>query len=120
MNDSSVEQTMIAIRERVEARRASHSGAQAQNIERALSEVRRLVRMNAHWGITPSWPVAGRLEVLGKRAMRIALRWYINPIVDQQNEFNLAVLSALYEIEAELTAQHVRAADGDHAMGDEG
>jgi hypothetical protein len=95
---------MRAIRERVEARRATQSGARAEELERALSEARRLARVNAHWGVTSSWPVAGRIEILAKRAMRIAARWYINPIVEQQNEFNLAVLGALYEIEAELAA----------------
>ncbi len=47
-------------------------------------------------------PHFGRIEVLAKRTMRILLRWYINPLVEQQNTFNLAVLASLYEIEAQL------------------
>lgn len=73
-------------------------------LEQALTELRRLATVNAHWGITSSWPMFGRIEVLAKRTMRILLRWYINPIVEQQNAFNLAVLAALYEIEAQLHA----------------
>lgn len=104
MSESAIEATMRKIRERVSSGRRGQAGARARNLERALSEARRLATVNAHWGITPTWPVGGRLEVLAKRAMRIALRWYINPIVQQQNEFNLAVLGVLYELEAELSA----------------
>jgi hypothetical protein len=104
MSEHVVEETMRAIRERVAERRGTEAGSRANELDVALSEARRLARISAHWGITPSWPVAGRIEVLAKRAMRIAARWYINPIVEQQNEFNLAVLGALYDVEAELGA----------------
>jgi hypothetical protein len=34
--------------------------------------------------------------------VRLLLRWYINPIVDQQNDFNAAVVRALAELSAEV------------------
>ncbi|MEZ4523719.1 MAG: hypothetical protein R3A46_19090 [Thermomicrobiales bacterium] len=92
------------VRQALERRAASAPAANRAGIERSLSEARRLSNVTAHWGIAPSWPVFGQLEVLIKRVMRIALRWYINPIVEQQNAYNLAILAALYEIEAQLDA----------------
>ena len=74
------------------------------SIERSLQVLRQRASINAHWGIVPTWPVLGRIEVLGKRVLRILLRWYINPIVEQQNQFNLAVIAAIHDIEAQVHA----------------
>lgn len=92
------------IRAEIERRSKLSSGIERRGLERSLTEARRHATINAHWGITPSWPVLGRFEVLAKRVMRILLRWYINPLVEQQNTFNLSVLAALYEMEAHLEA----------------
>lgn len=67
----------------------------------AIDDATNLARISSHWGITSRVPVAGRFLVLGKRAIRIGLRWYINPIVDQQNAFNDAVVRALHDLQAE-------------------
>jgi hypothetical protein len=66
-----------------------------------LDDVQRLATVNAHWGIASELPVVGRFLVLFRRVQRILLRWYINPIVDQQNAFNDAVVRALHELETE-------------------
>ncbi len=70
----------------------------------ALEEAAGLARISAHWGLTSSVPVVGSLVVIVQRALRIGLRWYINPIVDQQNAFNEATVRALYELRAENDA----------------
>lgn len=67
----------------------------------ALEEATGLMHVSAHWGIASDLPVIGRLLVLIRRVIRIALRWYINPIVDQQNAFNQATVRALYELRSE-------------------
>lgn len=67
----------------------------------AINDVARLATVTSHWGIVSQIPVAGRIIVIAKRILRIALRWYINPIVDQQNAFNDAVLRALHDLQAE-------------------
>ncbi|HEX2281476.1 MAG TPA: hypothetical protein VHG52_06910, partial [Thermomicrobiales bacterium] len=67
----------------------------------ALADAAALAPLNAHWGIVSNVPVGGRLIVLIKRVMRIGLRWYINPIVDQQNAFNDAAVRAMYALQAE-------------------
>lgn len=59
-----------------------------------------LARVSAHLPVTWETPVLGRGLALAKRATRIALRWYINPIVEQQNAFNDAVVRALAELES--------------------
>lgn len=67
----------------------------------AIDDAARLATVTAHWGIVSDLPVLGRLVVIVRRALRIALRWYINPIVEQQNAFNDAVVRSLYELQAE-------------------
>ena len=55
-------------------------------------EAERWATVSAHLPIT----VAGRLGRplgLGRKGLRLLLRWYINPIVEQQNSFNAALLS---------------------------
>jgi hypothetical protein len=66
-----------------------------------LEDVQRLATVNAHWGIASDLPVVGRFLVLFRRILRIGLRWYINPIVDQQNAFNDAVVRALHDLQTE-------------------
>lgn len=65
-----------------------------------LEEVARLARVTAHWGIASDAPLVGPLLVLWRRGLRIMLRWYINPIVEQQNAFNQAVSRALFDLHA--------------------
>lgn len=99
-----VERQLQIIRERVAVHRQASRPPGDLDAGRLIDDAARLSRVGAHWGIVSSWPVAGRLEVLWKRVIRIMLRWYINPIVEQQNDFNSAVLRALYEIESEVDA----------------
>ena len=66
-----------------------------------LEDVQRLATVSAHWGIVSDLPVVGGALVLFRRALRIGLRWYINPIVDQQNAFNDAVVRALHDLHNE-------------------
>lgn len=65
-----------------------------------VAEAADLARVSAHLPVTWETPVLGRGLALAKRATRIALRWYINPIVEQQNAFNDAVVRALAELES--------------------
>lgn len=72
----------------------------------AVEDAARLATVNAHWGIASNLPVVGGLLVLIRRVMRITLRWYVNPIVEQQNAFNDAAVRALFELRAEN--EHLR------------
>jgi hypothetical protein len=58
-----------------------------------------LASVSAHLPLQSNVPVIGPLIVLVQRVLRLGLRWYINPIVEQQNAFNDAVVRALTELE---------------------
>ena len=72
-----------------------------ETVESAVDEAARMCVVNAHWGIASDTPLIGSALVYARRAMRISLRWYINPIVEQQNAFNESVVRALHELRAE-------------------
>ncbi len=65
---------------------------------------------NLRWGIGSEKPIAshrrviGRFIVLFKKALRKMIRWYISPIVEEQNEFNAQVTGALNEMGNKLIA----------------
>jgi len=60
--------------------------------------------MNSSWSIVADRPIAshrrwiGKLIVFGKRVVRKLLRWYINPIAEDQTRFNVYATSAINEI----------------------
>src|SRR5689334_2543457 len=66
-----------------------------------LDEVARLATVNAHWGIASDAPVVGPLVVYTRRVVRLMLRWYINPLVEQQNAFNRSTVRALFDLQLE-------------------
>ncbi|HET8628825.1 MAG TPA: hypothetical protein VFL91_15495 [Thermomicrobiales bacterium] len=98
-----VEATLAAIRRRVRARHGlppdspDEEPAEARS---ALTEAMDAVHISAHTPILWTVPVVGRALALVKRVVRLLLRWYINPIVDQQNDFNAAAVRALNELAA--------------------
>jgi hypothetical protein len=68
----------------------------------ALTELSDLAVISAHLPVTWSTPVLGRAIAYSKRGVRILLRWYINPIVEQQNTFNEALVRAIASLEEQL------------------
>ena len=96
------------LREQVKERRArlSYTGQDDPHALN-LSELRKSADavndtwfVSAHLPVTWDLPVVGRLGAYIKRVVRILLRWYINPIVEQQNRFNSSVARAIVEITA--------------------
>ncbi len=68
----------------------------------SLAELRRTVEaVNDTWYVTAHLPITWDLRIVGrfgayaKRLVRILLRWYINPIVEQQNRFNSSTARAI-------------------------
>lgn len=56
----------------------------------------------ANWVFRSNRKIIGKFIIFGKRAVRKLLRWYIEPIVEQQNKFNgsiTASINALYNNE---------------------
>jgi hypothetical protein len=59
-----------------------------------LDRIHATVQVNPHVPIAwPAWPkgVWPKLEAMAQKVIRRSLRWYVNPIVAQQNAHNLAV-----------------------------
>lgn len=76
------------------------SGPQLSSVRDAAD----LSSVSAHLPLQSSLPVVGPLIVLAQRVLRLGLRWYINPIVEQQNAFNDSVVRALTELEMRQSA----------------
>jgi hypothetical protein len=87
-----------ALRAEVRAQRMAHGDAAESQIERELQ--RSLDEIELNRVISAHWPLHGRtipqrVIVLINKVVRRYLRWYINPIVEQQNAYNEAVARTL-------------------------
>ncbi|MDQ2807637.1 MAG: hypothetical protein M3Z04_12125 [Chloroflexota bacterium] len=69
-------------------------------LRQSVDEVNDLWFVSAHLPITWRVPGLGTALAYAQKATRVLLRWYINPIVEQQNRFNSAVARALVETTA--------------------
>ena len=104
LSPAEVEETLAAIRRRVRARHGLAPDAPDGDPDEgrgALGEALDAAHISAHLPIGWDVPIAGRGLALTKRVVRLLLRWYINPIVDQQNDFNAAAVRALSDLAAE-------------------
>src|SRR3954452_387687 len=86
------------LRAEVRARRLAQGQAEESPLERDLR--RSLDEIELHRVISAHWPLLGktvpqRIIALVNKLVRRYLRWYINPIVEQQNAYNDAVARAL-------------------------
>ncbi len=79
---------------------AEYPATESQISTNAGDRLRAEWRMEAeHWSaVSAHLPLTGggRLGAalgVSRKAVRVLLRWYINPIVEQQNHFNAALLS---------------------------
>jgi len=117
--DASIESTAQRLRQIIDDARRRHasnlSGADIPPASAAaLYDIQRRMVVREHWDI--HWPpgLLPKTIALYHKIMRRLLRWYINPIVSQQNEFNMATLRAIQAILSEMqdlrTEQHTRLA----------
>lgn len=96
------------LREQVKERRARFSYTNSDDphalnldaLRKSADAVNDTWFVSAHLPVTWDLPVVGRMGAYTKRLVRILLRWYINPIVEQQNRFNSSVARAIVEITA--------------------
>ena len=116
-----------ALRAEVRARRVAQGRLEPTPLERDMQ--RSLDEIELHRVISAHWPLIGhslpqRAIALINKLVRRALRWYINPIVEQQNAYNDAVARALrlladaYLDLGEQIAERRRMGDGSQGMGD--
>jgi hypothetical protein len=99
------------LRAEVRARRLTEGRAELSSVERELQ--RALDEIELHRVVSAHWPLYGKMPLqkaiaLVNKLVRRYLRWYVNPIVEQQNAYNDAVartLRLLAEAYAELGEQ---------------
>jgi hypothetical protein len=113
------------LRAEVRARRLAQGQAEEGPLERDLR--RSLDEIELHRVISAHWPLLGktvpqRVVALVNKLVRRYLRWYINPIVEQQNAYNDAVARALRllaEAYCDLGEQISKPGDGGRMTNDE-
>ncbi|WP_322820333.1 hypothetical protein [Chloroflexus sp.] len=99
--------TLAALRAEVRARRAALPATEPTPVERELQRV--LEELEYTRVVSAHWPLEGRnpleqVVALINKVVRRYLRWYINPIVEQQNSFNDTVARAIRLLAAENAA----------------
>lgn len=70
-----------------------------QELERWKNKDNEYYEIHSHWSISSHRKFIGRFIVFFKKIVRKLLKWYIDPIVEQQNRFNGSVtasINALY------------------------
>src|SRR3954470_12200179 len=86
------------LRAEVRARRLAQGqaieGPLERDLRRSLDEIELYRVVSAHWPLLGK-SVPQRAVALINKLVRRYLRWYINPIVEQQNAYNDAVARAL-------------------------
>ena len=102
---------LAALRDEVRAQRVARGQLEPTPLEREL--LRSLDEIELHRVVSAHWPLIGttlpqRAIGLVNKLVRRYLRWYINPIVEQQNGANAAItaaLLALLRLDAERRTQ---------------
>jgi len=86
------------LRNQVRARRMAMSQSEIspleRDLERSLDEIELYRVVSAHWPLIGK-TIPQRAAALVNKLVRRYLRWYINPIVEQQNAYNDAVARTL-------------------------
>ena len=106
-HDADVTAIIEDVRARVRTRRAQGAvasdadDAALSELQAAIQDVNINAKVNSHLPLLWEDMVIGRLRSFVQRVVRRLLRWYINPIVDQQNMYNAAVAKAITLLAAE-------------------
>jgi hypothetical protein len=111
------------LRQEVRTRREGLLESSVHQLESSFDEVelaRSMEEVRANQGVSAHWPIVWKTPLqaffaLVQRFTRRFLRWYINPIVEQQNAFNAAtertlglLVAANARLREELIAMHGR------------
>src|SRR4051812_5782187 len=97
-SDIDVASILEGLRSEVRARRIAQGqveeGPLERDLRRSLDEIELYRVVSAHWPLLGR-TIPQRVIALVNKLVRRYLRWYINPIVEQQNAYNDAVARAL-------------------------
>jgi GT2 family glycosyltransferase len=79
------------------------------------------LRVNPHIPIAwPAWPpgIWPKLQAVIQKVTRRLLRWYINPLVAQQNDINASLLQSMQMLSQEILLLRMQIVAQDQALGD--
>lgn len=98
-----------ALRDALAARRKAVAppGWDDAALTRGVTRMEAAASVNPHLPIAwPTWPpgVVPKLTAAAQKALRRGLRWYIEPVVEQQNTFNRASVDTTQELRDLLRA----------------
>jgi hypothetical protein len=113
-NIAEVAQTLRQITAQARQRGADRFFTSFSGQRPSIKAMQQKVWINSHWPIAwPRWPAGFRakLTALWRKVIRRALQWYIDPMVQQQNEFNQATLNAMRLVSQELLALRLSISD---------
>lgn len=116
-NSDQVAAILKQLKQEVHTQHLRDPSKQSAVLANALAQVRLTSWVNPHQPIAwPRWPkgVWPKIIAAVQKITRYLLRWYINPLIEEQNQFNAAVeaaLSMLAQENAQLRAElHLLAA----------
>jgi 2-polyprenyl-3-methyl-5-hydroxy-6-metoxy-1,4-benzoquinol methylase len=105
--NAEIQAIMADLREEISRYQRALGEAHAELRPDPLAEARQRSWVNPHlpigWPVMPKGLIA-RLITYAQKITRRLLRWYINPIVEQQNTFNAAVVEALAALQNQVNA----------------
>jgi hypothetical protein len=112
--DIDVASVLLAIKQEISEQCQEEALAVTISRAAAMEQVRATSWVNPRRPIAwPDWPkgLLARLAALAQKLVRRALSWYIEPLVEDQNRFNQAVVAALEALAQEnaLLAGELRA-----------
>ncbi len=110
LEQGDVAATIAALRAQAIARGKAMGLTEQATLDDPLRQAADLAHISAHFPIMWRIPIVGRALSIVQRVIRICLRWYINPIVDQINDFNEATITALNTMAARQEALAARIA----------
>jgi hypothetical protein len=106
-NPDEIAAILQQLKQHVRSQRLKDELGRSATVAAALEAVKSSSWVNPHQPIAwPHWPrgVWPKVVAFVQKVVRRMLRWYINPIVEEQNRFNQAVAEALDAL-AEENAQ---------------
>ena len=110
-NPDEVAAILKQIKREILSQRLRNKPDQSDALATALAQVQLTSWVNPHQPIAwPNWPKGKwpKTVALTQKVIRRLLQWYINPIIEEQNQFNAAVedvLNVLAQENAQLRAE---------------
>ena len=126
LRSSDVPRTMRAVEAaltKLAARPAGHRPAVTyvvpdHEVDPRMAHLRSMATIRTEFHSGSARPVVGAAVRLAKRAVRRGLRWYVDPIMEQQTRFNHAVLDVVDQLRLQQEQHTDEHAAGENLAGE--